>query len=402
VQLQNGIEIDGLDEDGDTPFLWAAFFGLIDMVKLLHILGCAVNAKNKLDNGALALSSMRGHLPVVEFLVHNGLKVNERHQDSKTALHFACAYNRVDIAEFLISKGADNSLRDENNRRPHEFAKGNLKNVVQFADLYATGTVSLDCLKICLLGDERAGKTTLAKAIMRTWLRHFFSADEKAVDSNDVRERTAGMKIYQAVVSFLGNVILCDFAGQEYFARTHSLFFDELNSLNIVVVSGLLDRREMLKQCRRWASLLIAASPQGTRPLLLLVVSRSDVCGGGVGVIVEEVIRELRATFTGELNIEERFFLLDCRKSQSPGMVELRKFLGSLKIQKLQIARKYPRLVQPVLKKLLPRLRKDPSSKMLKKTELTGLVKSDKAMPRVSDDTVEDTVDFLHASGEVE
>ena len=208
----------------------------------------------------------------------------------------------------------------------------------QFAHLYATGTVCLECLKICFLGEELAGKTTLAKAIKRTWLQHLFSADEKAADTNTAKERTAGMKIYEAYVSSLGHVLLCDFAGQEYFDRTHALFFDESNSLNIMVVNGLLDKYDMLKQCRRWASFLIAASPSGAIPVVVIVVSRGDICGDArVKAITGVVVKELRAMFDGELNIQERFFILDCRKSQSTGMVEFRRFLGVLKKEKLQV-----------------------------------------------------------------
>ena len=63
--------------------------------------------------------------------------------------------------------------------------------------------------------------------------------------------------------------------------------------------------------------------------------------------------------------------------------------------------RKCPRLIKPVLQKLLPRLRKDPSSKMMKKSDLTDIVKTSPEMPHAPDDTVEETVEFLHASGEV-
>ena len=198
--------------------------------------------------------------------------------------------------------------------------------------------MSLECLKICLLGEERAGKTTLAKALLRTWFQHLFSADENAADTDDINERTAGMKIYKAIVSSLGQTMLCDFAGQEHFLRTHSLFFGESNSLNIVVVSGLRNKDHMFRQCRRWALFLIAASRQGAIPVVVIVVSRGDVRDHKeVKAITQGVVVELRGVFQGELDIQERFFILDCRKSQSTAMTEFRSFLGVLKKEKLQV-----------------------------------------------------------------
>ena len=198
--------------------------------------------------------------------------------------------------------------------------------------------MSLECLKICLLGEERAGKTTLAKAIQRTWWKHLFSAEEKAADTDDINERTAGMEMHKAVVSSLGQALLCDFAGQLHYHRTHSLFFGKSNNLNIIVVSSQLDRDHMFKQCRRWALFLIAGSPQGAIPVVVIVVSRGDVCDNKeVKAITHGVIHELKSVFDAQLDIQERFFLLDCRKSQSTGMVEFRSFLGLLKKEKLQV-----------------------------------------------------------------
>ena len=210
--------------------------------------------------------------------------------------------------------------------------------LMQFARLYAGGTVSLDCLKICLIGDERAGKTTLAKAMKRTWLQYLFSSDEKAPDTLDICERTAGMKIYEANVSSIGHTVVCDFAGQELFHCTHNLFFDESSSLSIMVVSGLLSKTQMFNQCRRWAAFLTASSRQAI-PVAVIVISRRDACSdlAKVEAISQGVVTKLKGMFKSVLNIQERFFILDCRKSQATEMVQFREFLGELKREKLQV-----------------------------------------------------------------
>ena len=197
----------------------------------------------------------------------------------------------------------------------------------------------LECVKICLIGDERAGKTTLAKAIKRTWLQHVFSSDEKAQDTVDISERTAGMTVYEGTISSIGHTMVCDFAGQELFHHTHNMFFDESNSLCIMVVSGLLGRAQMFGQCRRWAAFLTAASRPGAIPVVTVVVSRRDACSDlpKVEAMTQGIVMELKGIFKSVLNIQERFFILDCRKSQSTEMVAFRGFLGKLKREKLEV-----------------------------------------------------------------
>ena len=197
----------------------------------------------------------------------------------------------------------------------------------------------LECLKICFIGDERAGKTTLAKAIKRTRLQYLFSSDEKAPDTLDISERTAGMKISEANISSIGHTVVCDFAGQELFHCTHNLFFDQSNSLSIMVVSGLLSKTQMFHQCSRWAAFLTAASRRGAIPVVVVVVSRRDACSdvAKVKAISQGVVIELKSMFKSVLNIQEQFFFLDCRKSQATEMVQFREFLGELKREKLQV-----------------------------------------------------------------
>ena len=150
------------------------------------------------------------------------------------------------------------------------------------------------------------------------------------------------MKIYEATISSIGHTVVCDFAGQEHFHRTHKIFFDESNSLYIMMFSGLLARAQMFEQCRRWAAFLTAASRQGAIPVVVIVVSRRDACSDleKVEAIAQGVVIELKCMFKSVLNIQQRYFILDCRKSQSTEMVKFRDFLGELKREKLEVKQK--------------------------------------------------------------
>jgi hypothetical protein len=49
------------------------------------------------------------------------------------------------------------------------------------------------------------------------------------------------------------------------------------------------------------------------------------------------IVMELRGMFKSALDIQERFFFLDCRKSQSTEMISFRTFLAELKKKKLEV-----------------------------------------------------------------
>ena len=204
--------------------------------------------------------------------------------------------------------------------------------------MYGIGTVTLDCLKICFIGPPEAGKTTLYKAIRRGWLSSKLSADEKAEETSRSEERTVGMDVFEADISSTGHVVLCDFAGQHHFHRTHSLFFDPSNTIYIMVVNGRLSEEQILAECRYWLAFLSASSPAGSKPVVVMVVSRADVCPcDQLDRVMLHVSTTLRSSFNEQLDIQQRYFVLDCRKSQSTQMKEFRAFLGQLKGDLLKV-----------------------------------------------------------------
>ena len=95
----------------------------------------------------------------------------------------------------------------------------------------------------------------------------------------------------------------------------------------------------MFYQCRRWAAFLTAASRPGAIPVVVIVVSRRDACSDlpKVEAMTQVVVMEMKSMFKSVLNIQERFFILDCRKSQSTEMIAFRGFLGELKREKLEV-----------------------------------------------------------------
>jgi ankyrin repeat protein len=72
--VEKGAELDSKDEDGQTPLLWAAFFGHEAVAKLLVEKGAELDSKNKDGLTPLFYAASRGREAVVKLLVEKGAK----------------------------------------------------------------------------------------------------------------------------------------------------------------------------------------------------------------------------------------------------------------------------------------------------------------------------------------
>jgi ankyrin len=98
--LQREAKLESLDEDHYTPFLLAAYLGHVNVLKLLIQWKCDTSARNKENNGAMALACMNGHFEAVRFLVDDlHLAVNDKHQAGLTPLHFSALGGHLREAE---------------------------------------------------------------------------------------------------------------------------------------------------------------------------------------------------------------------------------------------------------------------------------------------------------------
>ena len=216
--------------------------------------------------------------------------------------------------------------------------------VLQFAILYAAGTVTPKTMKLCVIGAAGAGKTTLLEALKRGWFRSFISWERKRDDPTCELERTVGINVTTVDIPGVGRFSLFDYAGQKQFHKTHGLFFSAVNSFFILLISLVTgeERRlctfeELIHVAQYWLSFLGASLGGAFIPTVMIAASRADRCPDGQGLL-QHVVSHMRVVFKGKIEVREECFLLDCRKSWSPEMQQLRELLKQVRDEYMQVS----------------------------------------------------------------
>ncbi|XP_015795858.1 Usher syndrome type-1G protein isoform X1 [Tetranychus urticae] len=97
------------DEDGLTPTLWAAYYGHLDVLRLLIGRGGDPDKCDFTGNTALHWSSSNGHINCVSFLVNFGANLWSLNNDFHTAKDCAAVHQKSEILDFLDTTMAKQS-----------------------------------------------------------------------------------------------------------------------------------------------------------------------------------------------------------------------------------------------------------------------------------------------------
>lgn len=163
--VENGFDINGKNEVGGTPIIWASEANQIEFVEYLISKGADVNAKNNIHytplhwasiynlekiiellvkNGAdlealagissvsgekykntpLHFAARKGNFEAVEILIENGANINAKDFRGFTPLFYSAYNAKFKVVEFLLSKGADVNAKSKKKRFPTPIYKG--------------------------------------------------------------------------------------------------------------------------------------------------------------------------------------------------------------------------------------------------------------------------------------
>ena len=289
------------DEKGQTPLHYACASGKLEIVQYFH------------DNG-------------LSDLVHTA-KLGD------TPLHFACKSNQVEVTQFLLSTGECNPLiKNTEGQTPVEIAAS--PEIRKLLDHFCKGSYPLESVvKVFVLGDPMAGKSTLVQAIQSNpgFLSSLIGRFQKV---KGVRQQTAGIDSFSFSSSDFGYVVIYDFAGQREFYTSHAAFLQNSSSYVpgiFILVTNIAECEDNICQCLQyWVSFIqecCAHMHTKTKTSLIIIGSHADQLDIGS---VEMVVSTIEKCFSVNLDNEDQLLeiegviCLDCTRPSSPGLDLLR------------------------------------------------------------------------------
>ncbi|HEY9301636.1 MAG TPA: ankyrin repeat domain-containing protein [Phormidium sp.] len=116
------LDINAIDQSGNTPLHLAVDRGSQDIAELLIANGARVNARNANGQTPLYRAIAIGHNEIAALLINNGTDVNNIDGSGTTPLHKAAHYGTVKILKLLIAKGAEINIQDNQRKTPLDIA----------------------------------------------------------------------------------------------------------------------------------------------------------------------------------------------------------------------------------------------------------------------------------------
>lgn len=117
-----------LDDEGMTlfPLLWAAKYGFVSIVRLLHERGDDVNAKDVSGDDAMSLAAKKGHEAVVSLLLTlDEVDADRKDNYGRTPLSYAAQNEHGPVVAVLLASGkVDADSSDQIGRTPLSYVSG--------------------------------------------------------------------------------------------------------------------------------------------------------------------------------------------------------------------------------------------------------------------------------------
>ncbi|WP_234648435.1 ankyrin repeat domain-containing protein [Dyadobacter sp. CY356] len=130
--IQNGADIDELDEKKDSPLVIAAYKGYNQIVKILLEKGADVSAVDPgMKATALHAAAYAGRTEAAKLLVDFHIDVNKQGPyNGYTALHDAIWQNNIEVVKVLLDAGADLNLLSNDGKSALDFAQSRNRNEI--------------------------------------------------------------------------------------------------------------------------------------------------------------------------------------------------------------------------------------------------------------------------------
>ena len=197
--LKKGADINGRDDDGFTPLMWAAASGNEECTKLLIKKHAPLESKDKQGSTALLNAAGMGAVMTVKMLLDKGADMAARDEKEFTALHKAARNGHPTVCKLLVDHYKfDVDARDNEDGTPLIFAayKGH-NDVVETlmarkANVNAAGSRSNSALMLAVTGNHLSTVTLL--------LEHGADLNSKTLDNENVLDKAKSKEMRQLLL----------------------------------------------------------------------------------------------------------------------------------------------------------------------------------------------------------
>lgn len=111
--VSHGIDVNAVDEDGKTAFIWAASFANLQISRMLLSIGANPMIMDKDGLTALHYAVLEEYDPAfIDLWIESGLDINVKSSSGMSALDYVLDFGGGDIVEKLIECGAEPSEDD--------------------------------------------------------------------------------------------------------------------------------------------------------------------------------------------------------------------------------------------------------------------------------------------------
>lgn len=120
--IDEGGDINAVDNAGCTPINYAAAKGFASTVKLLTLNKADLSIVDSSQRSALHYSVIKGHYQASRVLIEAGAILDLRDNSGKTPLHYSIIKGYQQITELLLKSGASTQIPDNHGKFPENYA----------------------------------------------------------------------------------------------------------------------------------------------------------------------------------------------------------------------------------------------------------------------------------------
>ena len=277
----------------------------------------------------------------------NGITINDNN-----ALHLACLTDRVTIVKYLLRNSKiDVNTKNESDISPIQLTRNAeiIKELIRYGanptDLYNYCRKVLreskplqTTVKVFVLGDSNAGKSTLISSLRKEgWFNFFTSRSSTTLAVTDDNMGSGhGIITHDFNSKHCGQVTLYDFVGKRLYHESQSdlLCKTSCSPRVFLVVTNLSGSdEEIISSLQFWLSFLeeMAASDLEFKNHTIVVGSNIDKCRKDEKRMVNMVKCFLQDRVNNLTNVDYHDFVaLDCRNHNSSDITRLRRCLAKL------------------------------------------------------------------------